>query len=83
MTRLSFEKALEQLEQIVHEMESGQLPLETALKKFEEGIRLSRYCSQKLEETEKKINLLIENRDGSISEKPFVGNDDLADKEVE
>ena len=78
MTRLSFEKALEQLEQIVHEMESGRLPLESALKKFEEGIKLSRFCSQKLEETEKRISLLIENQDGSITEKPLDECDDIA-----
>lgn len=78
MTKLSFEKALEQLEQIVHEMESGRLPLESALKKFEEGIKLSRFCSQKLEETEKRINLLIENQDGSVTEKPFGEGDDIA-----
>lgn len=77
MTKLSFEKALEQLEQIVHEMESGRLPLESALKKFEEGIKLSRFCSQKLEETERRINLLIENQDGSVTEKPFGEGDDI------
>jgi exodeoxyribonuclease VII small subunit len=75
MAKLSFEKALEQLEQIVQEMESGGLSLENALKKFEEGIKLSRYCSQKLEETERKINLLIEKSDGSTEEAPF---EDLA-----
>jgi len=80
MTKLSFEKALEQLEQIVHEMESGRLPLESALKKFEEGIKLSRFCSQKLEETEKRINLLIENQDGTVAEKPFGEGDDIATK---
>lgn len=76
MTKISFEKALEQLERIVHEMESGSLPLDTALKKFEEGIKLSRFCSQKLEETERKINLLIENQDGTLIEKPFEKTDD-------
>jgi exodeoxyribonuclease VII small subunit len=80
MTKLSFEKALEQLEQIVHEMESGRLPLESALKKFEEGIKLSRFCSQKLEETERRINLLIENQDGSVIEKPFGEGDDSTTK---
>ena len=75
MAKLSFEKALEQLEQIVQEMESGGLSLENALKKFEEGIKLSRYCSQKLEETERKINLLIEKPDGTTEEAPF---EDLA-----
>ena len=76
MAKLSFEKAMEQLEQIVQEMESGELTLENALKKFEEGIRLSRYCTRKLEDTEKKITLLMEQADGSISEAPFDVDDD-------
>jgi exodeoxyribonuclease VII small subunit len=76
MAKLSFEKALDQLEQIVQEMEAGKLSLENALKKFEEGIKLSRYCSQKLEETEKKITLIMESQDGSILEKPFETNSD-------
>lgn len=80
MTKLSFEKALEQLEQIVHEMESGRLPLESALKKFEEGIKLSIFCSQKLEETERRISLLIENQDGSVTEKHFGEGDDITTK---
>jgi len=67
---------MEQLEQIVQEMESGELTLENALKKFEEGIRLSRYCTRKLEDTEKKITLLMEQADGSISEAPFDVDDD-------
>ncbi len=76
MAKLSFEKALEQLEQIVREMESGELSLETSLKKFEEGIRLSQFCSQKLEESEKKITLLLEQANGAIKETPFDLNED-------
>lgn len=75
MAKISFEKALEKLEQIVHEMESGQLPLETALKKFEEGIKLSQFCSEKLDETEKKISVLMEAADGTIQEQPFETDD--------
>lgn len=71
MTKLSFEKAMEQLEQIVQEMESGELSLDNALKKFEEGVRLSKFCSQKLDETEKKITLLMEQTDGSVEEASF------------
>ena len=71
MSKLSFEKSLERLESIVEEMESGQLSLENAMKKFEEGIKLSQLCTQKLNETEKKITLLMEQSDGSLVEKPF------------
>lgn len=71
MAKVSFEKALEQLEGIVQEMESGDLTLDNALKKFEEGVKLSQFCSKKLEETEKKITLLMEQADGSIKETQF------------
>jgi exodeoxyribonuclease VII small subunit len=75
MTKLSFEKALERLETLVQEMESGELSLENALKKFEEGVKLSQLCTQKLNETEKKIALLMEQGDGSLKETPFGGAD--------
>ena len=71
MSKLSFEKALERLESIVQEMESGELSLENALKKFEEGVKLSHFCTQKLNETEKKITILMEQSDGTVVEKPF------------
>ncbi len=67
----TFEKAMKQLEQIVDDLESGDLPLEKALKKFEEGIALSKFCSQKLEETERRISLLTADADGNPSESPF------------
>ncbi|WP_054031389.1 exodeoxyribonuclease VII small subunit [Desulfatitalea tepidiphila] len=75
MTKLSFEKALERLETLVQEMESGELSLENALKKFEEGVKLSQLCTQKLNETEKKIALLMEQGDGSLTETPFGDTD--------
>lgn len=78
MSKLSFEKALERLESIVDEMESGQLSLDNALKKFEEGVKLSQLCTQKLNETEKRITLLMEQSDGTVTEKPF-GSQDQAE----
>ena len=72
MAKQTFEKAMKKLEQIVHELESGDQPLEEATKKFEEGIKLSRYCSEKLDETEKKINILLKDQKGDLFEKPFV-----------
>ncbi len=72
MAKLTFEIAMKQLEQIVQELESGNLSLEDSIKKFEEGIKLSKYCSAKLDETEKKITLLLKDQDGNIIEKPFV-----------
>lgn len=70
---------MEQLEQIVQDLESGDLPLENAIKRFEEGIKLSKFCSQKLDETEKKINLLIQEMDGTVSEQPFIDEIDASD----
>jgi exodeoxyribonuclease VII small subunit len=52
---LTFEQAIERLERIVADMEAAELPLEDVLKKYEEGTRLVRFCSQKLEEAEKKL----------------------------
>lgn len=62
---------MKQLEQIVTELESGELPLEQAIKKFEEGMELSRFCAQKLEETERRITLLMQDSAGRLVEKPF------------
>ena len=76
MAEKSFEQSLKQLEQIVHDLEEGDLPLEKAIKKFEDGIKLSKYCSDKLDETEKKITLLLKEQNGKISEKPFVQEDE-------
>jgi len=76
MTKKTFEQSMKQLEQIVQELESGDLPLEKAIKKFEEGTQLSKYCSQKLDETEKKITLLMQNSDGKVIEDPFPAPDE-------
>lgn len=71
MAKKTFEQALQLLEKIVQELESGDLPLEKAMSKFEEGIQLTRFCSQKLDETEQKINLLLQDQQGNVSSKPF------------
>jgi exodeoxyribonuclease VII small subunit len=60
------------LERIVQELEDGDLPLEKAIKKFEEGIKLTKLCSEKLDETEKKISILLKNSEGQMTEKPFM-----------
>ncbi len=80
MAKQTFEKAMKQLEQIVQELESGDLDLEKAIQKFEEGVLISRFCSKKLEETEKRITIL-QNQKGNVSEKPFKSeNDSQEDK---
>ena len=65
---LSFEEALKKLEQIVSRLEDEDIPLEKALKTFEEGIRLSRYCNKRLDEAEKRIQILTQDGDLTPSE---------------
>jgi exodeoxyribonuclease VII small subunit len=72
MASLTFEKAMKKLEQIVRELESGDPPLEKSIKKFEEGVQLSKFCSEKLDETEQRITLLLKDQTGNVFEKPFV-----------
>jgi exodeoxyribonuclease VII small subunit len=59
MAEKKFEDSLERLETIVEKMESGDLTLDQAMKYYEEGIRLSRFCYKKLDEAEKKIEKLV------------------------
>ena len=67
---LSFETGLQQLEGIVKEMESGDLPLERALELFEKGMKLSEQCRKQLEEAETRVEVLIK-RAGEVSPEPF------------
>lgn len=67
---LSFEEAMERLERLVSEMESGSLSVEASLKAFEEGIGLTRQCQKILENAEQKVKLLTEEK-GEIIAKPF------------
>lgn len=66
----TFEAGLEQLEAIVREMESGDLPLERALELFERGAKLSEACRKQLEEAETRVEMLIR-RDGKTVAEPF------------
>ncbi len=71
MAKERFEDALNKLEKIVSQLEEGDISLEESLKLFEEGIRLSRICNQKLDEVEKRVEILIKGEDGTIKAKPF------------
>jgi len=73
-----FEKAFQQLEKIVQRLESEELPIDESLQLFEEGIRLSRFCNQKLEEVEKKIELILADAKGQPRIEPFEPEDDEA-----
>ena len=79
MAKKTFETAMKQLEQIVQDLETGDMPLEKAIKKFEEGIQISKYCSGKLDESEKRITLLMRDSDGKkVSEIPFVTENEIS-----
>jgi len=67
----SFETALAQLEQIVEQLESGELSLEDSLAAFETGVGLVKQCNQKLNEVEKKIEILIKDKEGKLQLKDF------------
>lgn len=66
MPKMSFEEALAKLENIVAQLENGSLPLEDSLAKFDEGMRLSKICGDKLAEAESKIEILVKRSDGSL-----------------
>jgi exodeoxyribonuclease VII small subunit len=68
---LTFEQAIGRLEKIVADMEAAELPLEDVLRKYEEGTRLVRFCNLKLEEAEKKIEVLTKKADGTVALEPF------------
>lgn len=65
-----FEGSLKSLEQLVEQMESGELSLEKALETFEQGIQLTRECQTMLSEAEQKVQLLVE-KNGSLESRPF------------
>ncbi|ETR70679.1 MAG: exodeoxyribonuclease VII small subunit [Candidatus Magnetoglobus multicellularis str. Araruama] len=69
--KVTFESAIEQLDKIVDELETGDIPLEQAIKKFEEGVKLSQICTKRLDETEEKMSMLIKTSDGQLKNIPF------------
>jgi exodeoxyribonuclease VII small subunit len=62
--KINLEKSLANLEELVEELESGDLPLEQAMKKFEEGIKLTRGCQTALKEAEQKVQILMKSAGG-------------------
>ncbi len=70
----AFEQSLKQLETVVRELESGDLPLEKALEAFEKGIGLTRECQEALENAEQKVRILLE-KDGKTETQPFDSSD--------
>ncbi len=80
MAEIKFEKAMSRLEQIVEELEKGELDIDKSLEIFEEGIKMSRVCSKKLNEAEQKIEKLTKNQKGELVAELFpVGDEDDQD----
>ena len=67
---LKFEETMKKLEEIVSELESGDMPLEESLKKYEEGMKFIQACRKKLDETKRKVEVLVK-KDGKSSLEPF------------
>ncbi len=73
MAEMKFEEALKKLEKIVEDLEKGDLSLDEALKKYQDGIELSRICSLRLESAKKKIDVLAKGKKGELELKPLGG----------
>ncbi len=80
MAALKFEDAMARLETIVAELEKGDLPLDELLKIFEEGIRLSKSCLKMLDDTERKVEVLIQEKDGKRRLRAFTSENGEGDE---
>jgi exodeoxyribonuclease VII small subunit len=79
MAEMKFEEGLKKLEKIVSDLEDGNLSLDDALGKYEEGIKLSKICAKKLEVARKKVEILLKSEDGSVELKEF--DEKMADED--
>ncbi|MCK5322632.1 MAG: exodeoxyribonuclease VII small subunit [Desulfobulbaceae bacterium] len=70
MAKKTFENALEELEKTARDLETGDLSLEISLKKFEEGIKLAEFCNRKLDDAQKKVDILLK-KDNRLKSVPF------------
>lgn len=70
MSKENFEESIKKLEEIVNELEKGNLNLDESVKKFEEGMKIAKQCNVILEDAEKKITILLE-KDGELKEENF------------
>jgi len=81
MAEIKFENAMNRLEHIVEELEKGELDIDKSLEIFEEGIKMSRVCSKKLNEAEQKIEQLTKNRKGELVAELFPAGADEDDED--
>jgi len=71
MATEKFETSLKKLEDVVHRLEGGSLSLDDSLKAFEEGVKHASFCARKLDEVERKVEVLLKRKDGSFIREPF------------
>lgn len=71
-----FELSLKKLEEIVKKLENGSLSLEDSLKAFEEGVKHAAFCSGKLDDAERRVEVLLKQKDGSLKAEPFEAGED-------
>ena len=72
MKELSFEEALLMLEDQVRKLESGNMTLDQSISSFEEAVKLVKLCNEKLESAERRVRLLTEKNDGTVTDVPFI-----------
>ncbi|WP_417912122.1 exodeoxyribonuclease VII small subunit [Candidatus Electronema sp. TJ] len=75
MSKKTFEQALAKLEQLVAELERGNLALDLSLKKFDEGVQLAAFCGQKLAEASSRVDLLLRDEGGGLAAVSFSAAD--------
>ena len=75
VSKVNFEENMKKLEEIANELEKGDLDLNESINKFEEGMKISKECSEILEKAEKKITMLIKDDNGEMLEENFVQED--------
>ena len=73
----SFESSLKELEEIVEQLEAGDLPLERSLELFEKGVTLSRDCQQRLDEAERRVEVLLKTSDSTFTKTDFEDDEEL------
>ena len=74
--KADFERSLQRLEEVVKRLESASLPLDEAMKLFEEGVELTRECQKQLEQAEGRVEILLKKADGKIAAEPFEAEDE-------
>lgn len=76
MAAEKFETCLKKLEELVRRLEEGSLSLDDSLKAFEEGVKHAAFCSSKLDEAERRVEILLKRKDGTFERQPFEAGDE-------